>query len=69
MKILPLAASLALILTACGQKTEAPAAPESASDQPAEVVAPAPAVEAVANPLDAAIAGDWRSADNKARDQ
>ncbi len=69
MKVLPLAATLALILTACGQKTETPAAPESASDQPAEVVAPAPAVEAVANPLDAAIAGDWRSAENKARDQ
>ena len=65
MKILPLAASLALVLTACGQKAETPAAPESASDQPAEVVAPEPA----ANPLDAAIAGDWRSADNKARDQ
>lgn len=73
MKILALAAALSLALVACGQKTDAPAAAESASDQPAEVVAPAPAaapvVAEVADPLDAILAGDWRSPENKARDQ
>lgn len=68
MKNLSLAVSLALALTACGPATEHAPAPESASDQPAEIVAPKPADAPAAMTLDSAIAGDWRSADNKARD-
>jgi predicted methyltransferase len=68
IKNLSLAVSLALALTACGPATEHAPAPESASDQPAEIVAPKPADAPAAMTLDSAIAGDWRSADNKARD-
>lgn len=59
----------ALLLTACAPapQPEAPAAaPEAAA--PAAVEAPAAAPAQPADPLDAAIAGSWRTPDNVARD-
>jgi predicted methyltransferase len=68
MKALSLAVSLSLVLTACGPSSTPPPAAESASDQPAEVVAPKSVDAAPAMSIDSVLAGDWRSADNKARD-
>jgi predicted methyltransferase len=75
MKQLPLVFALTLALAACGPAAEQSAAPEAASDQPAEVVAPASAPTETAaadatpaDPIAAAVAGDWRSDENKARD-
>lgn len=67
MKNLPLALALGLALTACNQSQTPPPPPEAASDQPAEMVAPQPATSAGMT-IDSVIAGDWRSAENKARD-
>lgn len=70
---LAFAVAAALALAACGQKTEQPApAPTAApaAKQPVPAAAPAavaPADEFAAR-LDNVLAGDWRSADNKARD-
>jgi predicted methyltransferase len=68
MKSLSLAVSLCLVLTACGPSSTPPPAAESASDQPAEVVAPKSVDAAPAMNIDNVLAGDWRSAVNKARD-
>lgn len=71
---LAFAVAAALALAACGQKTEQPApaatATTSATGQPAPAAAPAamPAADDFAARLDGVLAGDWRSADNKARD-
>ena len=54
----------ALALAACGDKAPPPAAPVAASDQPAATTPPA----AAPSRLEAALAGAWRSAENKARD-
>ncbi len=63
---------LALALAACGSPEPAqPAAsaPTPApADQPAEVVPPQSAADLAATRLDQALAGEWRSADNRARD-
>ena len=65
---------LTLALAACGSNDAPPPtanvpvkAPEL--DQPAHPTAPQTAEEAAASKLDRALAGDWRSATNKARDQ
>lgn len=73
MKHLPLTLALTLALAACGPAAEQPAAPEAASDQPAEIVAPTPAAPAAAqaksaDPVAAVLSGAWRSDENKARD-
>ncbi len=68
MKQLSLALAMTLALTACGPAAEQPAAPESASDQPAVAVPPAAVEAASANPMDSVLAGTWRSDENKARD-
>lgn len=65
---------LALALAACGS-TDAPAPPANVPvkapelDQPAQPTPPQNAQEAAANKLDRALAGEWRSDTNKARDQ
>jgi predicted methyltransferase len=68
MKQLAFALAATLGLVACGQKSEQPAAPVSAADQPAQVTPPKPAGEIAADQLDAILAGAWRSDANKARD-
>jgi predicted methyltransferase len=75
MKQISLVTALTLALVACGPAADKSAAPEAASDQPTEIVAPAPApvetaaVEAApADPMPGILAGAWRSDDNKARD-
>ena len=68
MKTRSLSLVIALALAACGPAADKAAAPTSASDQPAEVVAPAPADAAPADSLGDGLAGDWRSEKNKARD-
>ncbi|MGB0134766.1 class I SAM-dependent methyltransferase [Dokdonella sp.] len=75
MKQLPLALALTLALAACGPSADKTAAPEAASDQPTEVVAPAaaPAEQSAteaspADPVAGVLTGAWRSDDNKARD-
>jgi len=65
---LAIAVAAALVLAGCGPKTELPARPPAASDQPAPAALPKPAANAFANQLDAALAGAWRSEQNKARD-
>ncbi len=56
---------LLVMLAACSKEPEAPAAPEPAV-APAPVAEPAPAV--AASPIEAAVAGTWRSADDRSRD-
>jgi predicted methyltransferase len=68
MKNTSLCLALGLALAACGPAAEQAPPAASASDQPAEVVAPATAEAAPVDALAAAIAGDWRSEKNKARD-
>ncbi|WP_300615597.1 methyltransferase [Dokdonella sp.] len=66
---------LVVALAACGSEQSAtPPAPEAKAkaapaDQPAQPVPPQSAADLFAARLDKALAGDWRSADNKARDQ
>ena len=64
-RILPLA--IVLALAGCAEKAQQAPAPAAASDQPATTTPPQPAA-APQSRLDAALAGAWRSADNKARD-
>ncbi len=65
---LALSLAIALTLTACGQKAEPPTAPVAAADQPAQTTPPQTATDAGVSRLDAALAGAWRSEQNKARD-
>ncbi|HEU4662702.1 MAG TPA: methyltransferase, partial [Dokdonella sp.] len=66
---------LALALAACGSNessvpvasTPAPAAPAPA-DQPAQPTPPQSANDLLGTRIDGVLAGDWRSAANKARD-
>ena len=62
--------SAALALAACSPASDEAAAPAPAADvAPApEAAAPAAEAPAAAPTLEAVIAGDWRSADNRARD-
>ncbi|HMM66320.1 MAG TPA: methyltransferase domain-containing protein [Dokdonella sp.] len=68
MKQLSLSLALSLALAACGPAAEQAPAPEAASDQPTETVAPKAVEAAPVNPLDQILAGAWRSDENKARD-
>ena len=72
MKKLACLLPLALALAACGApEPPTPVASEPApapADQPAEVVPPQSAADLAATKLDQALAGAWRSADNRARD-
>lgn len=68
--LLPLVAALA----ACGADQSAPPAastppPAAEVDQPAQPVPPQSAADLAGARLDTVLAGDWRSAENKARDQ
>ena len=75
MNKLTLAASLALVLTACGNSqsptavSTAVAAPKPAADQPAAPPPPQSAEQPFSQKLDQVLAGAWRSDKNKARDQ
>jgi len=75
MNKLALAASLALVLAACGSSPPpAPAAAvapvaKPANDQPTEPPPPQSADQPFAQKLDVVLAGAWRSEQNKARDQ
>jgi len=65
---------LLMLLAACGQQAEPPAAAPTATagktlDQPAEPTAPTGTKELFAAKLDQVLAGGWRSDANKARDQ
>lgn len=68
MKQLSLCLALSLTLAACGPAAEQAPAPEAASDQPNETVAPEPAETTPVNRIDEILAGAWRSDENKARD-
>ncbi len=73
MKQLALALAVTFALSACTQSSDAPvvqAAPEAAApqDQPTEVAPPRSSAELFTDKLDGILAGDWRSAANKARD-
>jgi predicted methyltransferase len=57
---------LFLALAACSKAPEAPVAPEPAVVAPAPVAEPAPTV--AASPIEAAVAGAWRSEDDRSRD-
>jgi predicted methyltransferase len=57
---------LLVMMAACSKEPEAPAATEPAVVAPAPVAEPAPAV--AASPIQAAVAGTWRSADDRSRD-
>lgn len=59
-----LAFATVFALAGCGETTP-PQAPAAASDQPAVTTPP---VAAAQSRLDAALAGEWRSAENRARD-
>lgn len=63
-----IAVAAALVLAGCGQKTEMPANPPAAADPSAKATTPKPVANAFATQLDAALAGSWRSEQNKARD-
>jgi predicted methyltransferase len=65
-RLLPLAA--ALLLASAAAQAVPPPAPMPPALPPPDMDSPA-AVEATASPLDAALAGDWRSDANKARDR
>ena len=68
MKQLAFALAATLGLVACGQKSEQPAAPVAAADQPAETTPPATIADVQAERIDTVLAGSWRSDANKARD-
>ncbi len=63
----------AIALVACGSPEQTPPGESSAApaavDQPAEPAPPRSAAELAEGKLDDAIAGEWRSAENRARDQ
>lgn len=67
MKRLLLAALVPSLLVACATGASDEAAVAAAASSPASVDASAPAAATPAG-LDAVLAGDWRSADNRARD-
>jgi len=74
MKKLACLLPLTLILAACGSPDAPPAvdkapAPAVPADQPANPPPPQSANDLVSAKLDQVLAGDWRSAANKARDQ
>jgi predicted methyltransferase len=70
-----LVSALVLALAACGQQSDRPEAPAPGA-APTEIGTPAPAVDPATTAgevqpigsLDAAIAGDWRSPEHRARD-
>lgn len=68
MKQLAFALAATLGLAACGQKSEQPATPIAAADQPAETTPPATIADVQVERIDTVLAGSWRSDANKARD-
>ncbi|MBX3697561.1 MAG: methyltransferase domain-containing protein [Dokdonella sp.] len=69
MKQLSLSLALTLALAACGPTAQQAPAPEAASDQPAEAVPPKAADALAEDALANVLAGSWRSAGDKARDE
>lgn len=72
MNKLAFAVSAVLVLAACGKQSEPAPAPTPAkpvADQPAAPPPPASASDAFGAKLDTALAGNWRSDANKARDK
>lgn len=79
MQKLALAAVIGLLLAGCNQPPPEQSTPEPASapapdqtapaDQPEEATPPKSVADVFSEKVDTALAGDWRPADNKARDQ
>jgi predicted methyltransferase len=78
MQKLALAAVIGLLIAGCNQPPPEQSAPEPASspapeqsapaDQPEEATPPTSVADMFSARIDGVLAGDWRSADNKARD-